>query len=227
MERVKQDVAAAGRGEAGRVRIAFAGASTHVMVGRLARAARSRLPGLVLELSSQNYAQPAMSRVLTGEVDIGIGRWDHIPAGIETRVLVNEQLMLAVPKNHPLAGRHSTPVSAFEDEPFVVLPAHPGSVLTDRLFRLCHAAGFEPRIVQEAPDSYTGLALVSAEVGTMLTISSVAENTDHHGVSFIPVSDEIDGVQLRMAWKTDSQNPGLKTILSLAEEVLPQELPGA
>jgi len=48
------------------------------MVGLLARAVRRLHPGIDVEVSSQNYAQPALSRVLRGEMDIGLGRWDFI-----------------------------------------------------------------------------------------------------------------------------------------------------
>jgi len=221
VQRAVADVASVSRGDAGRLEIAFAGASTHVMVGRLARAARSRYPDLRLELSSQNFAGPAMSRVLRDEVDIAIGRWDYIPAGIHSRILANEQLVLALPASHPFAGAASASISSFADEAFVSLPPHPGSVLTDRLSRLCHAAGFEPNIVQLAPDSWTAMSLVAAEVGVMLTISTVAANAAREPISFVPVSDPIEQVQLRMAWRADSRNPALGTILRLAKEILP------
>jgi DNA-binding transcriptional LysR family regulator len=61
-------------GEAGLVRIAFAGASTHQLVARLARQVRSHRPGIQLELSSQNFAQPAMKKLVQGDTDIALGR---------------------------------------------------------------------------------------------------------------------------------------------------------
>ena len=81
-------------------------------------------------------------------------------------------------------------------------------------------AGFDPLIAQVAPDTWTALSLVAAEVGIHLTISSVAENTHTDGFSFLPVADPFDEVLLRMAWRADSLNPALATVLALADEVL-------
>ena len=221
IRRAADDVAAAGRGESGRVGIAYAGASTHVMVGRLARYARRKFPGIILELSSQNFAIPAMSRVLRQEVDIGMGRWDQIPAGIETRLIAEEQLVMAVPLEHRLANADSASMSDFADDQFVTLPPHEGSVLGDRFRRLCHSSGFEPEVVQVAPDSWTALSLVAATVGCSLTLSTVAENTHDPHLSFVPISDAVPPVQLRMAWRADSDSKALRAILALSQEVLP------
>src|SRR5450631_148401 len=57
-------VRAADEGEVGLVRIAFAGVSTHRIVAALARAVRSSRPGIQMELSSQNFAQPAMKKLV-------------------------------------------------------------------------------------------------------------------------------------------------------------------
>lgn len=219
--RATRIVQAAGRGETGLVRIAYAGASTQVMVGRLARESREALPGIVLELQSQNFAQPAMARVLTGEVDIALGRWDHIPAGVVTRVLATEDLVLAVPTHHPLAGKATCSIADFSEEHFITLAPHPGSVLGDRFRKLCHSGGFEPDVVQIAPDTWTAISLVSAGVGCSLTVSTVANNVNDPNVSFITVTDKSEPVELCMAWLENQENAAVETILRLSEEILP------
>ena len=219
--RATRIVQAAGRGETGLVRIAYAGASTQVMVGRLARESREALPGIVLELQSQNFAQPAMARVLTGEVDIALGRWDHIPAGVITRVLATEDLVLAVPAHHRLAGKTTCSITDFSEEHFITLAPHPGSVLGDRFRKLCHSGGFEPDVVQIAPDTWTAISLVSAGVGCSLTVSTVANNVNDPNVSFITVTDNSEPVELCMAWLENQENAAVETILNLSEEILP------
>lgn len=219
--RAVQIVQAADRGETGLVRIAYAGASTQVMVGQLARESREKLPGIVLELSSQNFAEPAMSRVLKGEVDIALGRWDHVPAGVATRVLARESLVLAVPASHPLADRESASIKEFAREYFIALTPHPGSVLGDRFRKMCHSAGFEPEIVQIAPDTWTAMSLVGAGVGCSLTLSTVANNVNDPSVRFIAMTDKVLPVELRMSWMENSENSGMQAVLALSENTLP------
>jgi len=81
--------------------------------------------------------------------------------------------------------------------------------------------GSDPGIVQRAPDSWTAMALVGAEVGCSLTVSSVAENVADPHVHFLRVLDETLPIHLRMAWRPTSDNPALPPVLSLAERVSP------
>ncbi|MDQ0000627.1 DNA-binding transcriptional LysR family regulator [Pseudarthrobacter sulfonivorans] len=220
-DRAKASALAAGRGEAGTVKLAYAGASTHVLVGVLAREVRKVHPGIEVRLNSQDFALPALARVLRGEVDISLGRWDFMPAGVDSRIIVEEHLVMAVPASHRLASQGEVHLAELAGEPLVALPPHEGSVLGDRLRRLSLGAGFDPDIVQRAPDSWTAMALVGAEVGCSLTVSSVAENVTDPHVRFIRVVDETLPIYLRVAWRGDSDNPALPPVLSLADHVWP------
>jgi hypothetical protein len=62
---------------------------------------------------------------------------------------------------------------------------------------------------------------VSAEVGCHLTLSSVAGNAAQPNVEFVPVSDETMDVSLRLAWRQQDESPALRSVLALAEELLP------
>ena len=215
LRRAETAVRSADHGEVGTVRIAFAGVSTHRLVARLARVVRSQRPGIQLELSSQNFAQPAMKRLLAGETDLALGRWDVVPAEISAQVVMPDSLVLAVPDTHPLAGARRLSIGQLVSEGFVSLPPHEGSVLPDRLRRLAHANGFVADVVQVAPDTQTALALVSAEVGCHLTLASVAENVTDPHVVFIPLNESTPSldVHLRAAWRRDDQNPALRAVL--------------
>jgi DNA-binding transcriptional LysR family regulator len=215
----KAAVLAADRGEAGTVKLAYAGASTHVLVGVLAREVRRVHPGIEFRLNSQDFALPALARVLRGEVDISLGRWDFVPAGVKSRIIEEEHLVMAVPASHRLASQEEVHLAELAGEPFVALPPHEGSVLGDRLRRLSLGAGFDPDIVQRAPDSWTAMALVGAEVGCSLTVSTVAENVTDLHVHFLRVVDETLPIYLRMAWREASDNPALGLVLALAEQV--------
>ena len=215
LRRAETAVRSADHGEVGTVRIAFAGVSTHRLVARLARVVRSQRPGIQLELSSQNFAQPAMKRLLASETDLALGRWDVVPADVSAQVVMPDSLVLAVPDTHPLAGARRLSIGQLVSEGFVSLPPHEGSVLPDRLRRLAHANGFVADVVPVAPDTQTALALVSAEVGCHLTLASVAENVTDSHVVFIPLNESTPSldVHLRAAWRRDDQNPALRAVL--------------
>lgn len=215
LRRAEAAVRAADDGDVGLVRIAFAGASTHQLVARLARVVRSQRPGIQLELSSQNFAQPAMKKLVSGETDIALGRWDIVPAEVAVRVVMQDSLVVALPDTHPLAGEQRLSIARFAAEGFVSLPPHEGAVLPDRLRRLARAGGFVPDVVQVAPDTQTALALVSAEVGCHLTLASVAANVNDPHVVFVPLDESAPDVDLRVAWRRDDPNPASKAVLRI------------
>ena len=214
-------VSSAGKGETGRVRVAFAGASSHVMVGTLAKLVRATHPGIDFELYSSNFATPALDKVINQEMEIGLGRWNFIPAGIEHRVIAYENLVIAIPSSHPLADRQYVSMKDLVGEHFVTLPQDPGAILRDYLMRLASTAGFVPSIVQVAPDTWTLVSLVAAGIGVALTVSTVAENVHYPGVVFLPLDDEMAPILLQLVWRTDNDSPALREVLRLSEEVLP------
>jgi DNA-binding transcriptional LysR family regulator len=217
LRRAEAAVRAADQGEVGLVRIAFAGLSTHRIVARVARTVRAERPGIQLELSSQHFAQPAMKRLLQGETDIALGRWDVIPPEVSARVVSHDSLVLALADTHPLAGARRISFSTLASENFISLPPQEGSVLPDRLRRLALASDFVPTVLQVAPDTQTALALVSAEVGCHLTLASVATNATDPHVVFVPLepaeAQDGLGVDLRAAWRTDDRTPALAAVL--------------
>ena len=217
LRRAELAVRSADEGEVGLVRIAFAGVSTYRLVARLARAVRSRRPGIELELSSQNFAQPVMKKVIQGETDLALGRWDVVPADVSSEVVMPDSLVLALPDTHPLAEAQRVASAELVDQTFVSLPPYEGAVLPDRLRRLAHANGFVANVVQVAPDTQTALALVSAEVGCHVTLASVARNVSDPHVVFVPLDETgLDAglsVDLRVAWRTNDTNPALRAVL--------------
>ena len=216
VRRARAAVASADDGEVGTVRIAFAGVSTHRLVARLARAVRSQRPGIVLEMSSQNFAQPAMKRLVAGETDIALGRWDVIPSEVDVRIVMRDSLVVAVPDTHPLAGARRLSIAQLASDTFVSLPPYEGSVLPERLRRLARASGFVADIVQIAPDTQTALALVSAQVGCHLTLESVSRNVADPHVMFVPIEEaasEANDVHLRAAWRREDRSPALRAVV--------------
>lgn len=185
LRRAEVTVRVAGASETGVVRIAFAGVSTHQVIAQVARSLRATNPGITLQLSSQNFAQPAMKRLVAGDTDIALGRWDVIPPQIASEVVMSDSLVVAMPTTHPAARSAGISMSELADESFVSLPAYEGAVLSERLDRLALASGFAASIVQVAPDTETALALVSAEVGCHLTLASVARSVTVRDVAFI------------------------------------------
>jgi len=84
------------------------------------------------------------------------------------------------------------------------------------LRRMARASGFVADVVQIAPDTQTALALVSAQVGSHLTLASVASNVADPHVVFIPLDESVPAsgdVHLRAAWRRDDDSPALRAVV--------------
>ncbi|TXS38955.1 LysR family transcriptional regulator [Streptomyces sp. OR43] len=215
---------AAGRGEYGRVSIGFAGASSHETLPRLTRAVRAAHPGIELVMTGQTYANVALARVADGSLDLGFVRLPVTQPGVTFRVIDEEELVCALPSDHPLAARDSVPLEVLAGEPFVSFPANTGSTVRDAMVGACEAAGFNPRVVQEAPDSYTILALVAAGVGVTLTVTSV-QHIQQSGLVYRPLAGPPIRRQAALAWRADNPSAALRAVLAVAEDALPTPRP--
>jgi DNA-binding transcriptional LysR family regulator len=203
-ERARADVTAAHRGDGGQVRFSFAGPSSQVMVGRLARKVRERHRRIDLAFRPGRYGPVVLRELAEHTTDLGI-----------------ERGVLAVPSGHPVAAATSVSFAELRGEPFITLPEAFGSAVRAMFVSGCHAAGFAPDIVQTAPDSWTCVALVAAGVGLHFTTDSAIRQMTLDGVHIVPLAEEIPPVFSYLLWRTGDQDPALAKVLGISEQVLP------
>lgn len=218
-ENARTAVAKSVTGETGRVRLGFAGASINRTVGELARHVRSHRPGIHLELHGSQFSHLAMQKVLDGTLDTAIGRWDFIPAELRSSVLGYEELMVVLPADHPLAGEQRVSMAQLAEESWVILPTGPGAALQNRLTSMAMAAGFMPRIAQVAPDSWTLLVLVAAQIGCALSLDTVRDNVSSDGVVFLPLAQEQRPLEVQILWRAADPNPALRAVVHMAQSL--------
>ncbi|TQM10907.1 LysR substrate-binding domain-containing protein [Pseudonocardia kunmingensis] len=210
---------ASGRGEVGRVSLGFAGASSAVTLPLLTRAVAAELPGVEMALHGPHYSAETVSRIAEGVLDLGFAT---VPSsrGLNTRLVRRDPLMLAVADVHPLAARRSVALEELSVERFVAFPAARGSEVRELSVRACLEAGFGPAIVQEAPDSFSLLAMVGAGTGVALVVEAARSiRLDH--VVFVPLDGEVPVLPVCLVWRRVDESAVLRAVLDLAERVLP------
>lgn len=169
------EAARIGRGEAGTLDVGFVSSAITLGVPERLQAFRKRHPGVHTRLHEGQTSQ-ITARLERGEVDLGIVRDAEEREGVETTVLATEGFVAVLPGGHPLTGRARLAPGALRDEPFVFYPITAGALAYRRnLLDPCRAAGFEPRVVQEASNWVTIFHLVGAGVGVTLAPASAAE----------------------------------------------------
>ncbi|SHK32963.1 DNA-binding transcriptional regulator, LysR family [Pseudonocardia thermophila] len=204
------------RGESGRVRLGFSGASVYALVGALVRRAREDYPGLTLELRGSHLSEPGLERMLAGGLDAVVGRWDRLPDEVDSLVLAQEELLVALPAEHRLAVAEALRPGELADEAWIALPGGRGATLSNRLHLLGTLGRFVPRIVDTAVDSPTQLLMVDSGAGIALVFSGVSAAIPVHDVVFRPLDPGLGPVEVRLAWRRADPNPALARLVELA-----------
>lgn len=122
---------------------------------------RETYPNVQLTIREMPSASQAKA-LLAGEADIGFMRRLPLPVGtLEARLLLDEQIVMALPASHPMARFEAVDLREFADEDFVFTPQALGGGYHAQLVALCESAGFYPKVVQEAAQIHTLLGLVA------------------------------------------------------------------
>lgn len=212
---------AGGLGKYGRVRVGFAGAATRHLLPRLALEVKARHPNIELELQGNLYANAAQEALAHREIDLGFVRLPFNIPGLQYRAIEEETLFCLLPEDHAMAGRHSIAVSDLRDESFVTFPRDAGSTLRTITNKVCWDAGFNPKVVQEAPDSYTIHAMVAAGQGISIALSSTT-NINQPGVVYLPLVGDLPRLQTAVAWNGENVSDALAAVIQIANEIFPR-----
>lgn len=213
----------AASGTTGVVRLGFASASVRGVVSQLVRSTQDRLPSVTLELHSALLSVNGLDKVLSGEIDCMIGRWNTLPAEVDSKELFREEIVAVVPETHPLAvqGRTSISMADLANEEWIVLQGGPGAALQTRVSTLARRAGFVPSVRSTVPDSWTQLVLVASGVGVALTLDSVRDNSNREYLHYMTLKDEDRFVDVQLVWKKDNDNPAFHKLMVCLESIFP------
>lgn len=164
----------AARGEVGAIRIGFtSSASFNPFVTSAIRDYSRTHPevGVILleETTAHLLGLFGAQRLDAAFVRPAPGETGRLPA----RLLLREEMLVALPEGHALADRRSVPLAALADEPFILYPRRNGRALHDAIVGACQAAGFSPRVGQEAPQMGSTVTLVAAGVGISIVPASM------------------------------------------------------
>jgi DNA-binding transcriptional LysR family regulator len=171
LERAVDDARRASLGETGRVAVGYVSSLAYSGIAPLLRDFRARHPDIEVSLR-ELPPQLQLDALKDGSLEVGFLRSPIEDENVETRCLRRERLMVALPANHPLAHRGRIALTELAREPFVMFPRARGPTFFDHLITLCRAAGFSPRIVQEAPQLDL-VSLVVAGFGVALLPESM------------------------------------------------------
>jgi DNA-binding transcriptional LysR family regulator len=173
----------AGAGLSGALRVTFVASAAREILPAILRAFREQYPEVELTLMEAMTAHQ-IAKLRADEADVGF----VIPPlrdadGLSIEVLTKNQMVAALPENHPLAQHQSIALADLASEPWIIFPARQGPGLHERVLAACALAGFVPRVGQEASQMDTIASLVAGGMGVGL-VTRIIATANRPGVVF-------------------------------------------
>ena len=202
----------AGEGLTGSLTVGFA---SSVLLGPFPtaiRAYRERYPAVELRLRELASASQ-VDALRRGTIDVGVLREPIDTDDCASETLVAESFVVALPGDHPLADREHISLSSLLDTPFVHFPRDVAPSLYDRVLAMCSAAGFAPRIVQEAREWLTIVGLVDAGLGAAIVPASF-RGLRWGAVRHVSLDNSAE-TPVVVAWRKSESNPVVANFLDV------------
>jgi len=134
-----------------------------------------------------------------GVIDMGIVSLDVPREEMESHPIIHEEMLLCLPREHPLAQRKSIRFSELKDQTLILY--REGYFLREVVNRLCEQHGLEPRIGFEVNLVQLMKTLVLSGLGVSFCLQSVLnEESELIGVPFKPRLK----LNLGIAWKKNT-----------------------
>ena len=199
----------------GVVTMGFFSSSTFAVLPRLIARARAELPDLeIVLLEMSGAAQLEALRV--GRLDIGLVRPSRQMLDFQVRCIAREELVLALPMDHPLTARRRLALRDLQDQDLIGY-SEEGPYMRGLVAQVLGAAGVKPRIVQSVAQAQTILSLVGTGMGVALLPSEV-RNAGLANVVIRSVSiSNSPAVELFGIWREDNGNPAVERLRGLLQ----------
>ena len=205
-------------GQLGRVRVGMINSAPfHPFVPRVIREFGQRYPEVALSIE-ENSTPELADAVLARRADVAfvrplLGDGD----GLTMEPLFDEDILVALPQGHPLAGFRNLSLWALAPENFVLFPRPVGAGLYDEIIAACQRNGFSPRVTQEASQVTSIVNLVAAGLGVSLVPASM-QQVHSEGVTYRAIAGDAPRARMVLIHRAGEDSPTVANLVALARE---------
>ncbi|WP_312326289.1 LysR family transcriptional regulator [Stenotrophomonas sp.] len=204
-----QDAAA---GRTGSIRLGYVGSALYGRLPEVIRNFRQANADVRLELIEATSARQ-IQMLREKRLDVGVVIPPVFDAeDMQLQRFDTDRLAIALPRAHPLAQGDAVTIAELSDEPFVLWPAREGRGFHSQVVRLCAAAGFTPRVVQEAHGMHAVLSLVAVEAGISVVPASMVGFRSEE-VAYRHLQGDEAGFELHLCVRSDESLPAVRLFL--------------
>lgn len=206
------------KGETGMLRI---GVVTSITGGHLpGLLERYRRANPSVKISIEEISCSGAGAALVGDkIDVAFVLGEVNFAGCQTMKLWRERMVVALPKNHHLAGALYVDWNDLRYETFLAPANEQGADLEYFLIKKLPEECLHPDIAVHGVGRDSLLGMVARGFGVFVALDSTVSDA-HKDVIFLPIGDDSEWVQLSAARRLRCSNPATKSFIELAASYL-------
>ncbi|KUG08554.1 LysR family transcriptional regulator [Solirubrum puertoriconensis] len=214
---LSEAVRTVGQGRSGLLTVGFAASTLFTTVRQIIQTYRTRYPGVELRLRELSTAAQ-VEELRTGGIHVGFLREPpHMPWFVAEDV-VREAFVAVLPGAHPLAQQPTLALEQLNQEDFVLFPRQVAPALHGQVQHLFATAGFTPRVVQQALEWTTIVALVEAGLGVSVVPASFDILRLGH-VAYVPLSAPVGHTRIAACYPTGPVSPLVQGFLGVVRDL--------
>jgi len=207
LDEVARQTRRIGRAETGYLAIGFIGAQSQEWMPLVLRRFRHEYPDVEITLTEM-VPSAQLEALFTHRLDLGVvGTIDgKPPPWLKVDCIAEEEPLVGVPSDHALANQPFVRLQQLRSEGFILTSHKNSPSYRSWLARLCHQAGFTPKVVQEVDRARTGVQYVAAGFGISIFGEHICRQPAP-GVKFIPLRPRGQRLRYGVAWRKEASEP--------------------
>ena len=211
------EAASIASGRRGRLLIGCVGSATYSLLPELARTLRAELPEVEFGFRGEMLSPDQAAALADGTLDLGLLRplptGDSAGPGLAITHLRQEDLLVAMPKDHRFAARRRVRVADLDGEGLVIHAGSGRSAMNAMIQHLFDEAGIRTHIAHEVAETSTLVTFVAAGLGVAIVPEPTAALAVP-GVVYVPLAGT-PGVELVAATRAGDESPLLTRALAI------------
>lgn len=208
-----------GRGEAGRLDLAFSSSAVSIVSEHIREFSRFRPD--VQVTSHDGVTADVLAALERGTADVALVRDVQERDDITLTLLASERLVAVVPAGHPAAGRDRVEASALAGYPLILFSRSIGPHAFDLYTQPLRDAGVDVHVVQECSSWHTIITFVAAGLGVTIAPYS-ATSPLPPGARRIELSGPTESV-IHMATRRGDNRPLVRAFVATSESMTGEE----
>jgi DNA-binding transcriptional LysR family regulator len=216
----EDEVRAIGAGLIGSLDIGATGSILRGHLADLLAAYRKEAPAVKMTIHEQAPALQ-IAALLNRTTNISLNRSIPTEDTLSSELAWTEEVVVAMPKVHPLARRKRIALGDLASEDHIVLQPE-SSQFARYIQKCCIDAGFLPRVSQQVVDAQSVPSLIAAGFGVALVPQSIARFTTDE-IVFRPIRPSPPSADVFLVFRKDETSMVVQNFIKLARRFLRQK----